>query len=71
MQNDYDTICSQLRQKEMQLEDLKTNLSEIVSYCVNYYNVVKLVFSMCRKINAWMLIKTKKWQTTYVLMLTY
>lgn len=30
LQNDYDTICSQLRQKEMHLEDLKVNLSEIV-----------------------------------------
>jgi len=31
LQNDYDTVCSQLRQKEMHLEDLKANLSEFVN----------------------------------------
>jgi len=46
LQNDYDTVCSQLRQKEMHLEDLKANLSEFVSilfkinqlvYCTLFY----------------------------------
>jgi len=34
LQNDYDTVCSQLRQKEMHLEDLKVNLSEFVSIII-------------------------------------
>ncbi|XP_026814438.1 rootletin isoform X2 [Rhopalosiphum maidis] len=35
LQNDYDTVCSQLRQKEMHLEDLKTSLSEFEDKCMD------------------------------------
>lgn len=41
-QNDYDTVCSQLRQKEMQLEDLKANLSEIVRVII----VLNLIYDV-------------------------
>lgn len=92
LQNDYDTVCSQLRQKEMHLEDLKANLSEMVNIIIiifkstlelvtirlhnNYYytfiyNVIELYFIMYRKTNVWTLIRMKKKQTIYVLMLMY
>jgi len=43
LQNEYDTVCSQLRQKEMHLEDLKANLSEIVSIIIIFKNTLELV----------------------------
>jgi hypothetical protein len=73
LQNDYETICSQLRQKEMQLEDLKANLSEIVSI-ISIFNLFITLFKILylyRKINMWMPIKMKKKQTIYVLILMY
>lgn len=73
LQNDYETICSQLRQKEMHLEDLKANLSEIVSI-ISIFDLFITLFNMLyfyRKKNIWMLIKMKKKQIIYVLMLMY
>lgn len=71
LQNDYDTVCSQLRQKEMNLEDLKANLSEIVSFMIKIlyltYNANELCFDLFRKISIWMPIRMKKMQIVYVL----
>lgn len=46
LQNDYDTICSQLRQKDMHLEDLKANISEIVSVIIILF-AFKIVLNYC------------------------